>query len=139
MKTEPLKLCWLDLGEGKVCERRAGHDGNHSPDPTIDFPVEARMNPIQLAQSFLMDIAAGMVTGDEMRRRARLLAVELEPHAYPNGPTMVFAEIEQKAVDALAGVWDCPHCDWPPSSNPNDVANRYCGHCHHFCESLLPG
>lgn len=36
------------------------------------------MNPIALAQSFLMDIAAGMVTGDEMRDRARLLARELE-------------------------------------------------------------
>ncbi len=37
------------------------------------------MNPVALAQSFLMDIAAGMVTDDEMRARARLLAYELEP------------------------------------------------------------
>jgi hypothetical protein len=61
------------------------------------------MNPIKLAQSFLMDIAAGVVVGDEMRARARLLAVELEPIAWPEGPTMTFAQAEQRAVDALAG------------------------------------
>lgn len=29
--------------------------------------------------------------------------------------------------------WNCPHCDSPPSYNPNDIEHRYCGHCHHFC------
>ncbi len=85
MKVGPIKFCWLDLG-GKVCERLAGHDGECSPDPTVDFPVEAPVNPIRLAQSFLMDIAAGTVTGDEMRQRARLLAIELESYAWPEGP-----------------------------------------------------
>lgn len=51
------------------------------------------MDPVKLAQSFLMDIAAGTVTGDEMRSRARLLAIELEDAAWPNGPTMAFAEV----------------------------------------------
>lgn len=37
------------------------------------------MNPVKLAQSFLLDIAAGLVVNDEMRSRARLLAHELEP------------------------------------------------------------
>lgn len=78
MKFEPLKLCGLDLGEGKRCERVAGHNDEHDPNPFRDFPV-----------SF--------------------------------GP---------------AATWDCPHCDWPPSYNPNDVKNRYCGHCHHFCEEI---
>lgn len=27
----------------------------------------------------------------------------------------------------------CPHCG-AVSHNPNDVANRYCGRCHHFCD-----
>lgn len=52
------------------------------------------MNPIQLAQSFLMDVAAGTVTGDEMRKRARRLAIDLEPYAYPDGPTMTFADLD---------------------------------------------
>jgi hypothetical protein len=158
------------------------------------------MNPVKLAQSFLMDIAAGTVTGDEMRSRARLLAMELEPVAWPDGPTMTFAEGGQislpgaaesrtlldalledaaeheaagrliQAANARAAVenlrqlppwnkditvattnllarlaefadtdldaWDCPHCDSPPSFNPNDVAWHYCGACHHFCDDL---
>lgn len=32
--------------------------------------------------------------------------------------------------------WNCPHCDFPPSFNPNDVEQRYCGNCHHFCEDV---
>lgn len=38
------------------------------------------MNPVSLAQSFLLDIAAGTVNEEEMRGRARQLAHELEPH-----------------------------------------------------------
>jgi hypothetical protein len=30
---------------------------------------------------------------------------------------------------------DCPLCHWT-SYNPNDVANRYCGHCHVFHELI---
>lgn len=37
------------------------------------------MNPVKLAQSFLLDIAAGVVVDDDMRSRARQLAHELEP------------------------------------------------------------
>lgn len=52
------------------------------------------MNPVQLAQSFLMDIAAGLVVDDEMRKRARQLAIELEPVAWPDGPRMEFSQLE---------------------------------------------
>jgi hypothetical protein len=64
------------------------------------------MNPVRLAQSFLMDIAAGVhVLGEEgTRRRARQLALELEPTAWPDGPALFFAEGEQRAVDALSGI-----------------------------------
>lgn len=44
MKIEPLKLCWIELGEGKVCERLAGHDGECSPDPSVDFPVSTAVH-----------------------------------------------------------------------------------------------
>lgn len=40
MKSEPIKLCWRDLGEGKVCERLAGHPPPCSPDPKAEFPIE---------------------------------------------------------------------------------------------------
>ncbi len=188
------------------------------------------MNPISLAQSFLLDIAAGMVSGDEMRSRARLLAYELEPHRgaetsrnpeHFTGPwddtasgagehhyTLLDALLEDAAeheaagrvvqaanaraavenlrilppwnkdadaawvnaamgalaefaVPGLPGVftskpqedsrlmlakmvewghaWDCPHCDWPPSVNPKDIEHHYCGHCHHFCDTVTDG
>lgn len=41
MRIEPLKFCWVELGEGKVCERVVGHDGECSSDPTVDFPVQS--------------------------------------------------------------------------------------------------
>lgn len=43
MKTEPIKFCWFDLGDNQVCERLAGHDGDCSPDPTVDFPIAVRL------------------------------------------------------------------------------------------------
>jgi hypothetical protein len=42
VKLDPLKLCWADLGEDKVCERLAGHEGDHNPDPSADFPIAVR-------------------------------------------------------------------------------------------------
>jgi hypothetical protein len=32
--------------------------------------------------------------------------------------------------------WKCPHCDFPPSYNPNDVEHHYCGNCGHFCDDV---
>jgi hypothetical protein len=29
--------------------------------------------------------------------------------------------------------WKCPHCG-RRSYNPNDVAQRYCAYCHHYCD-----
>ena len=87
------------------------------------------MNAVQLAQSFLMDVAAGMVIDDEMRQRARGLAIELELFAYPNGPRMEFA------VRAPVPTFTCPHCE-RSTTNAEDIANRYCGHCHHFCDDI---
>lgn len=44
------------------------------------------MNPVSLAQSFLMDIAAGMVPEEEMRSRAYLLAHDLEDYRAVSPP-----------------------------------------------------
>lgn len=38
------------------------------------------MNPVSLAQSFLMDVATGTVDNETMRDRARQIAHDLEPH-----------------------------------------------------------
>lgn len=116
MRLEPLKFCWLDLGDGKVCERLAGHDGECSPDPTDEFPITT--------PTFLDDDefwATVRSRGDSARQR--LLAT-------------LDSELDDIATDAT---WDCPHCDSPPSYNPNDIANHYCGHCHHFCDDELSG
>jgi hypothetical protein len=43
MRIEDLKFCWLDLGDGKVCERMAAHDGECSSDPTVDLPVASQV------------------------------------------------------------------------------------------------
>jgi hypothetical protein len=31
--------------------------------------------------------------------------------------------------------WKCPHCG-RRSYHPEDLANRYCGHCHHYCDDV---
>jgi len=43
----------------------------------------------------------------------------------------------QKDVDRLAQVpsIQCPRCHWR-SFNPNDIRERYCGHCHMFHENM---
>lgn len=32
-------------------------------------------------------------------------------------------------------MFTCSHCNMT-SHNPNDLINRYCGWCHHFCDDV---
>lgn len=116
MRIEPIKFCWLDLGDGKVCERLAGHEPPCSPDPTVDFPIESPLHQrVELTDPNWLREAIDSVdqTGfsSEGLRADELLA---------RGPVPTFT---------------CPHCE-RTSTNPQDIANRYCGHCHHFCDEL---
>jgi hypothetical protein len=117
MRVEPLKFCWLDLGEGKVCERVAGHDGECSPDPAVDFPIAT--------PAFLDDDefwAAVRTRGEDARKR--VLA-------------MLDGELGDIATEDLEiPTWNCPHCDGKPSPHPKDIENRYCRHCRHFCDDV---
>lgn len=56
------------------------------------------MNPVSLAQSFLADVAAGVVPEEEMRERARLLVRDLEPYRSPIAP--LGAE-EREGIEAV--------------------------------------
>lgn len=58
------------------------------------------MNPVSLAQSFLADVAAGVVPEEEMRKRARVLFHDLEPYRTPLAP--MGAE-EREGIEALRG------------------------------------
>ena len=109
MRIEPIKFCWIELGEGKVCERLAGHDGECSPDPTVDFPLNA----------------AGV--------RLRLDAMGV----HPTSPTYDPAGLSDFIGAAEQPAWTCPHCK-RTSWNPNDVKYHYCGACHHFCDEVEP-
>lgn len=129
MRIEPLKFCWLALDDGKVCERLAGHEGECSADPAVDFPIAT--------PAFLDDDefwATVRTRGEDARRRLlALLDGELDDIA-----TEPMHRLELPDPNWLHASWDCPHCDWPPSVNPNDIANHYCGHCKHFCDEVPP-
>lgn len=113
MKTGPIKLCWLDLGDGTVCECLLGHEPPCSADPSVDFPITITSS-VGLRLEFpdpnwLHETLDTGFSGTAIRARLA-----------DDSPT-----------------WHCPHCAWPPSQN--DIANRYCGHCHHFCEDIVGG
>lgn len=36
----------------------------------------------------------------------------------------------------MSGSYQCPHCG-KVSREPNDLANQYCGACHHFADDIL--
>ena len=120
MKIEPIKFCWIELGEGKVCERVSGHEGECSPDPTVDFPIESsRRHRVELPDPNWLRTKTGRVLTDA---DIKALADEAE---------------QGYDVDELRSrpLWRCPHCG-RTNRNANDVENHYCGHCHHFCDDV---
>jgi len=42
----------------------------------------------------------------------------------------------QLPVAACQPVHRCPHCG-ATSAHPKDIAERYCGACHHFCDDPI--
>lgn len=55
-----IEVCRTDFGDGGICIRRAGHDGGHSSDFSVDYPIEAY--PYVLTQTVRME-ATGEAAG----------------------------------------------------------------------------